>query len=76
MILHTVARNGSYPMKVSIRDLDGGSDVGEESGVATPRVMEASVIGLYAPARSPVSCEPRQNGGCEVYMYVGRSFGI
>ena len=76
MLLHAVAQNGSYTMKVSIRDVDGRSDVREGSGVATARVIEASVRGLYVQARLPVLCEPRQNGGCEVYMYGRRSFGI
>ena len=53
MLLYTVARNGSYPTKVPICDVDGRSDGEEGSGVTIAIVVEASVRELYAPARSP-----------------------
>ena len=45
---YTIVRNGFYTTKVSISDMDGGSDGGEGSAFAKARVMEASVRGLNA----------------------------
>ena len=80
MLLHAVAQNGSYTMKVSIRDVDGRSDVREGSGVATAtsdRSFGERVVHMYRPdclcyvnrVRTVVAKCICMDGGASAYIH-------